>query len=284
MQLFLDKFLILDKPIKNECMKDNYFKFSPSVFLIPFFFVLLMWIVYWIEIRFNLNLENFGIYPRELTGLRGVILSPFLHGNFEHLFNNSIPIFILFAALIYFYREQSLQIIGYGILFSGLITWVIGRASYHIGASGLVYVLVSFIFFKGLMTKYYRLVALSLAVILVYGSLIWYVFPNVAEGISWEGHLAGVVTGLAFALYFKTPEYTKMNLYDWEKPDFNPEDDKFLQRFDENGNFVNLPKPEIEEDSFTLDGKNSNPNFKIVYDFIEDKEALNEKNELRPKP
>lgn len=248
-------------------MNDNHFKFSSSVIMLPFLFVLVLWVVFWAGIKFHFNLEEFGIYPRTLFGLRGVIFSPFIHGSMEHLYNNSIPLLILLAALRYFYREQSFQIIGYGILLSGIITWIIARESYHIGASGLVYLLVSYIFFKGIMTKYYRLVALSLLVILVYGSLVWYIFPHVEEGISWEGHLAGLITGFAFAVTFKTPEYKKLIRYDWEQPDFNPIEDKFLQRFDENGNFVNLSKPEIIEEGVDFNEASSTSNFKIVYDF-----------------
>ena len=133
------------------------------------------------------------------SGLQGVLFSPFIHADIQHVYNNSVPLLILVAALRFFYSKQSLAVMGFGILFSGFITWLIGRPSYHIGASGFIYVLVSFIFFKGIQTQYYRLVALSLAVVVVYGGLVWYIFPNIEEGISWEGHLGGLVTGLAIA-------------------------------------------------------------------------------------
>jgi hypothetical protein len=180
---------------------------------------------------------------------------------------------VLLAALHYFYARQSMAVIGYGILLSGLITWIIGRDSYHIGASSLIYVLVSFIFFKGIQTKYYRLVALSLAVVVVYGGLVWYVFPKVEEKISWEGHLAGLITGFVLSLVYKTPEYSKIIKYDWEHPDFNPQEDKFMQRFDENGNFVNSPIVELEEE-LTSYYSSSSP---VYYTIVE-----NEKNESKP--
>jgi membrane associated rhomboid family serine protease len=246
-------------------MNDHqHFKFSPSVWIVPTFLLLLLWTVFYIEDNFNINLAVHGILPRTLSGLQGVFFSPFLHGDFSHIANNSIPLFILTTALIYFYREVSLKVLLYGILLSGFLTWVIGRNSYHIGASGLIYVLVSFIFFKGLMTKYYRLMALSMMVVMLYGGMIWYVFPEVDNKISWEGHLAGLITGFVFAILFKTPDYKKAIQYEWEKPDFNPEEDMFMKHFDENGNFVNTPEPEETE------AENVQVNY--VYDFKEKKE------------
>lgn len=252
---------------RQRFMKDNHFKYSISVILIPFLLVLSLWILFWVDIRFHLNLVQFGIYPRTFFGLIGIICAPFLHGNLEHLYNNSIPLLILLAALRYFYRNIFFKVLLYGIVFSGFITWVIGRKYIHIGASSLIYVLASFIFFKGIMTKYYRLVALSLLVVLVYGSMIWYIFPNVKEGISWEGHLAGLICGFTFALIYKTPEYKKIIKYEWEHPDYDPSDDKFMQRFDENGNFINLP---IVEEDPKID-TNINPSHSVNYEFKEKK-------------
>jgi len=227
----------------------HHFKFTPSVWIVPTLLLILMWFVFFIENSFNVDLTPHGILPRTLMGLQGLLFSPFLHGDLNHITNNSIPLFILTTALIYFYRDVSLKVLFYGILLSGLITWVIGRESYHIGASGLIYVLVSFIFFKGMMTQYYRLMALSLTVVMIYGGMIWYVFPEVDKQISWEGHLAGLITGFFFAIRFKTPDYIKDIQYNWEKPDFNPEEDPFMKRFDENGNFVNPPQPEDPSDN-----------------------------------
>lgn len=260
-------------------MHDNHFKYSNSVIALPLFFVLFLWFVYWLQIKFDFDFFENGIFPRTISGLKGVIFSPFIHSDLEHLYNNSIPLLILLAALRYFYSRLTFEVIGYGILFSGIITWVIGRDSYHIGASSLIYVLVSFIFFKGIQTKYYRLVALSLAVVLVYGSMVWYIFPEVEEKISWEGHLAGLITGFILSLMCETPEYKKIIKYDWEHPDYNPMEDKFMQRFDENGNFVNLPLKDIEEEIPPYFSSNLH-----IDDTVDDTVVKNEKNESKPEP
>ena len=254
-------------------MNDNHFKYSNSIIALPLFFVIFLWFIYWLEIRFDLDFVENGILPRTLLGLQGIIFSPFIHADIEHLYNNSVPLLVLLAALRYFYAKQSSEVIGYGIVISGLITWVIGRDSYHIGASSLIYVLVGFIFFKGIQTKYYRLVALSLAVVVVYGGLVWYIFPKVEEKISWEGHLAGLITGFVLSIMCKTPEFKKIIKYDWEHPDFNPMEDKFMQRFDENGNFVNLPVIEMEEEIQPY----YNSNLAVDYTIVE-----NNKNESKP--
>jgi hypothetical protein len=147
----------------------------------------------------------------------------------------------------------------FGILISGAFTWLFGRPDYHLGASGLIYAIFSFIFFKGIFTRYFRLVALSLAVILSYGGMMWYVFPGIDNEISWEGHLGGFIGGLLLAMLYKTPRYTEMLRYDWQQPDFDPSGDKFMQRFDDAGNFVNPPPPEPEPEV---------PQIEVRYHFV----------------
>ncbi len=72
--------------------EENYFKFSNRVLLVPMIAVLLIWIVFWVEIKFQINLNDYGIYPRRFSGLRGILFGPFLHGSIEHLYNNTIPL------------------------------------------------------------------------------------------------------------------------------------------------------------------------------------------------
>lgn len=217
-------------------MQQTQFKYSTSVIAYPVLFVMLIWIVFWLQVRFFPEIKAFGVYPLTLKGLRGVVLSPFIHSDIDHLYHNTIPLFVLTLALFYFYRKIAWKVLGYGMLLSGLLTWSIGRPATHIGASGLIYVLVSFIFFKGIFARNYRLVALSLLIVFLYGSMIWYVFP-VEEHISWEGHLAGLITGLTFALVFKKT-IAKPERYVWQHPDYNEDDDPFLNHFDEHGNFI----------------------------------------------
>ena len=93
-------------------------------------------------------------------------------------------------------------------------------------------------------------------------------FPDVEAGISWEGHLGGFLTGLLFSRLFNTPDYKSPVIYDWQKPDFDPQQDPFMKRFDENGNFVNPPKPEPEEDDEVQPSQTKTfPVIKIVYSY-----------------
>lgn len=190
---------------------ENHLKISKSVFFIPVAYIVAIWFIYWVEIYFSFNFNKFGVYPRTLKGFRGIFLTHFIHSNTSHLFNNSIPLFVLLTSLFYFYKDLAYKILLIGGFFTGFLTWVIARDSYHIGASGIVYLLFSFVFFSGIIRKHFRLVALSLIIIFLYGSMIWYVFP-IKEGMSWEGHLSGFLVGLIFAILFRKKESLKKNI------------------------------------------------------------------------
>ncbi|MBT0606606.1 rhomboid family intramembrane serine protease [Aequorivita echinoideorum] len=220
--------------------KTESLRFSPSVFGYPLLFVMALWLVFWAESRFGWNFNSFGIYPRKFEGLRGIFLGPFIHGDLKHLFNNSVPLFVLGTALFYFYRNIRWKIVFYGLLITGFATWLIGRPANHIGASGVVYMLASFHFFKGIFSKQYQLTALSFVVVFLYGSLLWYVFP-VDPKISWEGHLSGFFVGFAFSFIFKG-NFIKEKKYEWEREGYRPEEDEFMKQFDEDGNFIETPK------------------------------------------
>lgn len=230
--------------------ESHYFKFTNAVLIAPLIAVITIWTVFWMELRFQVNLNEYGIYPQKWVGLRGIVFSPFIHGSVDHLYNNTIPLAVLTAALFYFYRNIAFRVLLIGTILAGLFTWAIGRPSNHIGASGVIYLLASFIFFKGIFTKHYRLVALSLIVVFIYGSMLWYIFP-VEDGISWEGHLGGFVTGLALAFFMKS-ELPPPIKYDWEHEDYDEEADAFLQQFDEDGNFVGTNEKDIEDEPIKI--------------------------------
>lgn len=244
------------------------FIFVFSNLWLPSFLVFLMWFLFWFKLKFKVDFSDFGILPRTITGLKGILFSPFLHSDVFHLINNSGPIVLLMAALHYFYRNIFYQVVGCGWVLSGLLTWLIGRDSYHIGASGIIYVLATFIFFSGLRSSYYRLVALSFVIVLLYGGLIWFVFPGVQEGVSWEAHLSGFFVGMALSFLNVKSFRKEIILYDWQDPNYDSSQDKFMQRFDENGNFVNLLVQNIDVEAnqqkayFSMD-KNVNYTFLI---------------------
>jgi membrane associated rhomboid family serine protease len=215
--------------------KDNLY-FSNDVLLYPLLFLLAIVVVFWIESRFNINLNYLGIYPRKIEGLRGILLGPFIHGDLKHLFNNSIPLLVLTSALFYFYRRIRWKVLIYGLLLTGLFTWLIGRSNIHIGASGVIYMLTAFLMFRGILSKHYQLTALSFSVIFLYGGFIWYVFPTDPK-ISWEGHLSGFIVGIIFALIFNK-QTLPVKKYIWEKENYNPDNDPFMKNFDEDGNFI----------------------------------------------
>lgn len=217
-------------------MDENQFKFKLNAVVIPLIMVFAIWFVYWIEYYFHTNFNNYGILPKSLKGLRGIFFSPFIHSSAKHLFNNSVPLAVMLWALYYFYNKIANVILIGGLLLTGILTWSFGRPSFHIGASGVVYFLLSFIFFSGIFRKYYRLVALSLTIVFLYGSMVWYIFP-MEDKISWEGHLSGFLVGFVYAYLYKNkgpkPEQFQFS-----------ENKEFDEMFDENGNFS--PPEEID--------------------------------------
>ena len=176
--------------------------------LIPsLLFVAIIWIAFIIDYSgvFGSEMSRLGILPLMAKGLTGIIFSPLLHSSFSHLWSNTLPLLILIWFLFYFYRNIAFPVFIYLWILSGVFTWLLGRGSYHIGASGVVFALLFFLFFSGIFRRFIPLIAVSLVVAFIYGSTIWSIFP-IAEiidvSISWEGHLSGAISGLIIALIF----------------------------------------------------------------------------------
>ncbi|MFN8254823.1 MAG: rhomboid family intramembrane serine protease [Bacteroidales bacterium] len=160
-----------------------------------------MWVLKLLEFYFSADFKSFGILPRQIEGLSGIITSPFIHGNFKHLINNSLPFFFLISAIRYFYTDNSFIVILFVWIITGFSVWLGGRNAWHIGASGLIYAFFSFLFFSGIWSKDRRLIAISLLVFFLYGGMVWGILPQ-NENISWESHLYGFFTGFIAAFLF----------------------------------------------------------------------------------
>jgi len=189
--------------------------------LFPVAFLCLLWIVRLLEYATGVSLTDYGLYPLRLSGLVGIITSPLIHSGFDHLISNSVPVLLLMFGVFYFYQKIAYPVFFLTYFITGLMVWLAGRESYHIGASGLIYGLAAFLFVSGVLRKYIPLMALSLLVSFLYGGIIWGVFPMLPH-ISWESHLMGFVAGIVLAIYYRRqgPQRKK---YDWEY-DFDVEE------------------------------------------------------------
>jgi len=165
--------------------------------------VVCLWLIKLIEFEYKLDFSVYGVLPREVSHLKGILFSPLIHGSFGHLAANSLPLFVLSFSLFFFYRNSSYTIFLLIYLFSGLFVWIGGREALHIGASGIIYGLAAFLFLSGVLSRNTGLLTISLIVAFLYGSLFWGIFPLKPE-ISWESHLWGGVSGFTLAWLFRS--------------------------------------------------------------------------------
>ncbi|HNQ12384.1 MAG TPA: rhomboid family intramembrane serine protease [Bacteroidia bacterium] len=202
-------------------------------FMLPFFWVSVLWLVHYLQIKYDVVWTSYGIYPKTISGLKGILFSPFLHGDFNHLISNSVPLLLLAWAIIYFYKEATWRVVLFVFILSGVGTWIIGRPSYHIGASSLVYGFSFFLFSSGVIRKNTRLLAVSLLVVFIYGGLVWGLLP-IIEKMSWEGHVAGSLSGIIASLLFRNYG-PQRKVYEWEKvkdEDYLWDGEKFVLKQD----------------------------------------------------
>jgi membrane associated rhomboid family serine protease len=170
--------------------------------VIPAIVVLVLLSIYFLDGAFDLDLYRLCTYPRSAQGLIGIITSPFIHGDLEHVLNNSVPLFVLGWALFYFFPHLAGRVVLGSWLVSGVWVWLSARANFHIGASGVVYGLAAFLFTSGLLRKQRTLMGLSLLVVFLYGGLLWGMFP-LFPSISWESHFWGAAAGVALAFIYR---------------------------------------------------------------------------------
>ena len=185
----------------------------PSLILLA-----LLWCIHFINLHYNLSLFKHGIFPRDFNGLQGILFSPLIHSSddIKHIFNNSVPLLILGWTLFFFYKNIAFQIFSYSWLVVGFLVWISARESFHIGMSGVIYSLAFFLFFSGVFRKEKRLMAISLFVVFLYGSMIWGIFPYDLS-ISFESHFFGALTGIILAFFYKDEGATfKRKKTQWE--------------------------------------------------------------------
>jgi len=197
-------------------------------------FIALLWLILLLDALTEVSFLQYGLRPGAVSGLLGVFTAPLLHGGVEHLFNNSIPLWVGLTACLFLYPNSSMLTIPAIWLGSGLLGWFIGRPSLHFGASGLLYGLLAFVFLSGVLRRDMRSISVSLLVAFFYGTMIWGVFP-IRPHMSWELHLSGAFIGLLMAVWLRKWDRVPLRRYDWEDddstPDWFPNDDDERRRF-----------------------------------------------------
>lgn len=196
-----------------------------SIFM-PIVFVALMWLVKIFEVLTGISLASWGVFPLTVKGLRGILFSPLIHGDWNHLISNSVPFIILGFLMLFTYRKVAFKAFVFIYLASGFMLWLTGRPSYHIGASNLVYGFAFFLFFSGVFRKDIQSIALSLFVVFLYGGIVWGLLP-LDWHISWEGHLMGGISGAFIAFVYRNVDLPpKIELED----DDDDDDDDFTEQ------------------------------------------------------
>jgi len=222
-------------------------KFLGSL-IIPLILTAMMWTVMIIEVSLGINLNHYGLIPHTLQGLIGIFTFPFLHGSWEHLMANSVPIIVLGTALFYFYPTLAHRVLLVSYIASGLLTWCLGNPSTtHVGASALIYSLNLFLIVSGFIRGNRQLTVISLIMVFLYGSFIWGMIPSLArpQNISWEGHLSGAIIGVVLALLLRK-EGPQKEVFHWEE-DENENDSESEDSENEEKPYWDVPTPSNDE-------------------------------------
>ncbi len=201
----------------------------PSIFVLILFFIKLF------EYIEGIRLTELGVRPQKVEGLIGILTSPLIHGDWNHLYSNSVSFFILSVTLFYFYNKIAYKVFFLIYLLTGIGTWLAARDSWHIGASGIIYGLTSFLTLSGILRKYYRLIAISFIVIFFYGSIVWGALPLKFDlPYSWEGHLWGGFIGSLLAFIYKNegPQRPRSPIEDDEDIDEDDEENPYWMKTD----------------------------------------------------
>lgn len=171
-------------------------------YIFPIGTLILMWLIYLTQLISGVDFGFLGIHPRDTHALLGILTAPLVHGNWEHLLSNSLPLLILGVILFVSYQRIAILVWCGIYFFTGLLVWLFARDSFHIGASGIIYGLASFLFFNGFFRMDIKAIAIASGVAIFYGGMVWGVLP-IYPGVSWESHLFGGITGAVMAYIFR---------------------------------------------------------------------------------
>ena len=205
-------------------MQEDRKQFIYSI-VFPGLFLLIIWAVKFYEVSMEVSFVETGVYPRRFNGLKGILFSPLIHGDWKHLLDNSMPVLLLSLSLFYFYRDIAYKIWFLIYFIGGILLWCVGRQAYHIGASGLIYGLAAFLFLSGVIRKVRSLMAISLLVVFWYGSMVWGLLPFDFK-VSFEAHITGAVSGVVLALIYRDqgpePDRSPLDIEDDEDEEASP--------------------------------------------------------------
>ena len=184
-------------------------------------FTALLWLIKVVEMTLGANLVEYSIYPGQLSGLAGILWAPLIHSSFSHLFANTAPLLILGTVLIYGYPKSAKIVIPVVYFATGLCVWLFARHAFHLGASGLTFGFMFFVFSIGVLRWDKRAISLSMVVFFLYGGMIWGIFPNKPD-ISYESHLFGAIIGVVLAVLLRNydPPPPEKH-YSWEEDEAN---------------------------------------------------------------
>lgn len=186
-------------------------------------FIAVMWAVFLFDLLTGLELARFGLRPRDGMGLLGLVTTPLLHAHLGHIASNTLPLFIGGVAILFLYPNSALKALPVMYVGSAAVAWVFARPNLHIGASGLVYAMLAFVFVSGILKRDLRSVGVSLMVWFLYGSMVWGVLP-VNSSSSWELHASGAIIGVILAFVFRDQDLPPVKRYDWEWEDEFPDE------------------------------------------------------------
>ena len=230
-------------------------KFRQSL-LLPFILIAVLWVIQVLQSFLGIELSQYGVYPRRAFGLKGIFFSPLLHSGWPHLLSNTPPLFVLSAMILFFYRRIAIPSFFTIYFLTGLAVWIFARDNaFHIGASGVIYGLVAFVFWNGIFRRNLKSIVLALIVVFYYGGMFVGIVPGQEPNVSWESHLLGGIIGIFTSFWFKNQieKDEKKPVYSWET-----EPDKPLDYFLDRDTFQKTKQERLREEQDNNSGWFSN--------------------------